>query len=94
VCFYNNHARRLRLEKLFYPELLAAPAASGYFKPLQGPGGRFTFETAAHRFVSEVKRPLRSRFGSETVKNLQQLYATAIVHTQTGKSARSGVNSK
>ena len=28
--------------------------------------------------VSEVKRPLRNRFGSETVINLKRLYATAI----------------
>jgi hypothetical protein len=54
--FY-NHARRLRLEKLSYIEL--SRSSNGYLKP--GPGGGF---------VSEVKRPLRNRFGSEVVTNL------------------------
>jgi hypothetical protein len=57
--YFYNHARRLRIEKLLYLGL--SRSSNNYFKPLLDPGG-----TA----VSEVKRPLRNRFGSETVKNL------------------------
>jgi hypothetical protein len=46
-------------------------SSNGIFKPLLDPGGRFISETAARlTAVSEVKRPLRSRFRSETVTNL------------------------
>jgi hypothetical protein len=62
-----NHARRLRLKKLLYLEL--SRISNGFFKPLRGSSGGFTFETAAAA-VSEVKRPIRNRFGSETVKTL------------------------
>jgi hypothetical protein len=60
TCFY-NHARRLRLEKLLYLEL-----PTGWAR--RSPNGflnYFWIQVA----VSEVKRPLRNRFGSET-KNL------------------------
>ena len=66
-----NHARRLRHEKLPYPEL--PRSLSGYFKRLLDPGGRFASETAVRRFqkrngryvgcyvtVSEAKRLLYS----------------------------------
>ena len=56
-----NHARRLRLEKLLYLELPRSP--NGFFLVLLDPGNRRTA-------VSELKRPLRNRFGSETVTNL------------------------
>jgi hypothetical protein len=46
---------------MLYPELSRSP--SGHFKPLLDPGGGL--RTA----VSELKRPLRNRFGSETVIN-------------------------
>jgi hypothetical protein len=39
--------------------------------------------------VSEVKGPLRNRFGSEAVTHLQRLHVTAIPPTDT--SVRSGV---
>jgi hypothetical protein len=63
VHFY-NHAHRLRLEKLLYLELSRSP--SGFFLVLLDPGGGFASETAAR---SEVKRPLRNRFGSEAITN-------------------------
>jgi hypothetical protein len=59
----NNHARRLRLEKLLYLELPRSP--NGFFKVFLDPGGGFNSETAARRFhkrngryetFSEVKR--------------------------------------
>jgi hypothetical protein len=67
TCFY-NHARRLRLEKLLCLEVSTATVEvlTDCFKPLLGPDGGFTSETAARRFrmlngrytaVSEVKRP-------------------------------------
>ena len=65
--YFYNHARRLRLEKLLCLEL--SRSSNGFLKPLLDPGGGFTSETAARRF-SEVKRPLRNRFGSETATNL------------------------
>ena len=55
--YFYNHARRLRLEKYYIYSFLEAPSPSGHFKVLLDPG------TA----VSELKRPLRNRFGSETV---------------------------
>jgi hypothetical protein len=46
------------------PQVLRVPEA-----PLEL--GGLTSETAARRFqISEVKRPLHNRFGSEVVKNL------------------------
>jgi hypothetical protein len=73
--YFYNHAHRLRLEKLLYLELSRSP--NGFFK-------YFWIQVA----VSEVKRPLRNRFGSETVKNI-----TAICngHSPTDTSFRSGV---
>jgi hypothetical protein len=38
--FLDNHARRLRLEKLLYLELSRSP--NGFFNPLPDPGGGFT----------------------------------------------------
>ena len=46
--YFYNHARRLRLEKLFYVEL--SRSYNGNFKPLLDPGGVFTSETTARRF--------------------------------------------
>jgi hypothetical protein len=46
--FFYNHAHRPRLEKLLYLEL--SGSSNGFFKPLPGPGGGFTLETAARRF--------------------------------------------
>ena len=37
---------------------------------LLNPGGGFTSKTAARHSFSEVKRLLRGRFGSETLKNI------------------------
>jgi hypothetical protein len=64
--YFYNHARRLRLDKLLYRYLELSRSPSGYFfKPLLGPDGGFTSETAARRFqkrngryvtVLEVKR--------------------------------------
>ena len=50
-----NHAHRPHLEKLLYLEL--SRSTNGFFKVLLDPGG-------------QVKRPLRNRFGSETVTSL------------------------
>jgi hypothetical protein len=55
--YFYSHAHRLRLEKLLYLELSRSP--KGFLK-------YFWIQVA----VSEVKRPLRNRFGSETVTNL------------------------
>ena len=62
-------AHRLRLEKLLYLEL--SRSTSGYFKPPLDPGSRwrFHFWNRHAAAVSEVKRPLRNRFGSKTVIN-------------------------
>jgi hypothetical protein len=65
--YFYDHVRRFRLEKLPRVELPRSP--NEYFKPLLDPGGGLNFETAAPA-VSEVKRPLRNRFGSEAVTNL------------------------
>jgi hypothetical protein len=54
--FY-NHAHRLRLEKILYLEL--SRSSNGYLN-------HFWIQVA----VSILKRPLRTRFGSETVTNL------------------------
>ena len=64
-----NHTHRLRLKKVLYLVLSRSPGI--------GSRWRFHFRNR-HTAVSEVKRPLRNRFGSETVTNLQQLCATAI----------------
>jgi hypothetical protein len=64
--YFYNHVHRLRLEKLLYVEL--SRSSNGYFKPRLDPGGGFASETDAA--VSEVKRPLHGRFGSETFTNL------------------------
>ena len=58
-----NHARRLSLQKKL---LYLGPSRSsiGYFKPLLGPSGRFASET--RNAISEAKRLLRNRFGTET----------------------------
>ena len=64
-----NHTRRLRLKKLLYLVLSRSPRI--------GSRWRFHFRNR-HTAVSEVKRPLRNRFGSEAVTNLQRLYVTAI----------------
>jgi hypothetical protein len=74
--YFYNHAHRLRLEKLLYLELSRSP--NGFFKVILDPGGGFTSETAKwiqkyYSFVtavSELKRPLRNCFGSETVTHL------------------------
>jgi hypothetical protein len=71
--YFYNHARRLRLEKLSYIEL--SRSSDRYFKPLLDPDGGFTSLTTARRFhffnhrtaVSDGKRPLRNRSGSEAV---------------------------
>jgi hypothetical protein len=43
-----NHARRLRLEKLFYIELSRSRSPNGFFKPLVDPGGRFRSEAVTN----------------------------------------------
>jgi hypothetical protein len=53
--YFYNHAHRLRLEKLLYLELSRSP--NGFLN-------HFWIQVA----VSEVQRPLRNRFRSETVK--------------------------
>ena len=58
--FY-NHAHRLRLEKLLYKSFLEVPTDML---------NHFWIQVA----VSEVKRPLRNRFGSETVTDLYRFY--------------------
>ena len=47
TCFY-NHARRLRLEKVFYLGL--SRSSNGFLKPLLDPDDGFTSETAERRF--------------------------------------------
>ena len=63
TCPY-NHARRLRLEKLLYLEVPRSP--NGFFLSTSGFRWRFRFWNR-RMAVSEVKRPLRNRFGIETV---------------------------
>jgi hypothetical protein len=64
--YFYDHAHRLRLEKLLCLELPRSP--NGFFFKY------FWIQVA----VLEVKRPLRNRFGSETVTKLYWLYLTAI----------------
>jgi hypothetical protein len=54
-------SEQVALKKILYTEL--ARSSNGYFKPLLDPGAGLTV-------VSEVKRTLHNRFGSETVTNL------------------------
>jgi hypothetical protein len=61
------------LKNYYIQSFLELP--TDFFKALLDPGNRFASETAARRTaVSEVKRQLRRRFGSETVTNLHRLY--------------------
>jgi hypothetical protein len=73
--YFYNHAHRLRLEKLLCLGLSRSP--NGVFLSTSGSRWRFQFWNR-YTAVSEVKRPLRNRFGSETVINLPRLYVTAI----------------
>ena len=54
--YFYNHAHRLRLEKLLYLE--PSRSSNGFFK-------YFWIQVA----ISEAKRTLRNRFGSEKVTN-------------------------
>ena len=75
-----NHAHRPRLEKLLYIEL---------FRSSEVPAGilnHFWIQVV----VSELKRPLRNRFGSETVKNSQLKTAICNGHSPTDKRVHSG----
>jgi hypothetical protein len=45
-----DHAHRIPLGKLFYPQLFRGP--NGIFEPLLGSGGGFTSETGGYAFVT------------------------------------------
>jgi hypothetical protein len=63
--YFYNHAHRLRLEKLLR-----------YVKSLLGATTDFLNHFWIQVAVSEVKRPLHGRFGSETAKKLAAIYLT------------------
>jgi hypothetical protein len=71
TCFY-GHVRRLPLEKYYVQNFLEVPTDILNFNHFrtQMPDGRFTSETTARSTAaSEVKHPLRNRFGCEAAKN-------------------------
>ena len=73
-CFYKP-AHRLRLGEL--PCLGLSISPNGFFKPLL-PGSKWPFRFLNRRAASEVKRPLRNRFRSETAIDLQRMHLTPI----------------